>query len=104
MSLFAADGVRHHRTEAREVFDVCGAGDTVIATLAAFLARGCSLDESARWANRAAGIAVSRFGTTAVSLAELGLSEIPAPAAGETSARIGRPRRTPAPTLRELAQ
>jgi len=77
LSVFAADGVRHHPTEAREVFDVCGAGDTVIATLARFLAAGCPPDECARWANRAAGVAVSRFGTTAVTLAELGLSDVP---------------------------
>jgi len=94
LSLFAADGVRHHRAEAREVFDVCGAGDTVIAALARFLAAGCPLDESARWANRAAGVAVSRFGTTAVTLAELGLSELPMapPAVERATVERVRPR------------
>jgi D-glycero-beta-D-manno-heptose-7-phosphate kinase len=86
LSLFTAAGVRHHPTEAREVFDVCGAGDTVIATLARFLAAGWSLDDSARWANRAAGVAVSRFGTTAVSLADLGLAEMPMPEPAPTVA------------------
>lgn len=59
--------------KAREVFDVSGAGDTVIATLAAMLARGQGLHASVRMANRAAGIVVGRFGTSAVTLQDLGL-------------------------------
>ena len=58
-------------TEAREVFDVTGAGDTVIGTLAALMACGMSLADAAPYANRAAGIVVSRFGTAAVRYAEL---------------------------------
>jgi len=103
LSLFGADGARHHATEAREVFDVCGAGDTVIATLARFLAAGCALDESARWANRAAGVAVSRFGTTAVSLAELGLTEV-RPSVAPDRPHDPRPRRTGARAAVELAR
>ena len=58
-------------TEAREVFDVTGAGDTVIGTLAALMAAGMTLRDAAPHANRAAGLVVSRFGTAAVRLAEL---------------------------------
>ena len=50
-------------TEAREVFDVSGAGDTVIATLTAALACGATAVDAARLANRAAGVVVSRMGT-----------------------------------------
>ncbi len=68
----AADG-GHLRlpTQAREVYDVTGAGDTVIGTLAALMAAGLTLREAAPHANRAAGIVVSRFGTATVSHAEL---------------------------------
>ena len=66
-------------TEARDVFDVSGAGDTVIASIAAGLAGGFSLSESIRLANLAAGIVVGKSGTATVSQAELvpylGLSE-----------------------------
>lgn len=57
--------------EAREVADVTGAGDTVIATLALALAAGGTLLDSARLANRAAGIVVGKFGPATVSLEEL---------------------------------
>lgn len=56
---------------AREVADVTGAGDTVIATLALALSAGASLADAARMATLAASIAVSRFGTAAVSVEEL---------------------------------
>ena len=56
---------------AREVADVTGAGDTVIATLALALAAGASLVEAARLANEAAGIAVAKFGPAVVTPAEL---------------------------------
>jgi rfaE bifunctional protein kinase chain/domain len=71
MSLFV--GERHIRipTQAREVYDVSGAGDTVIATLAAALGAGYRLEDAARLANRAAGIVVAKIGTEAVTLAEL---------------------------------
>ena len=75
MSLFdgeARDG-GHTRVpaQAREVFDVTGAGDTVIATLAAMLACGLGLREAMPLANRAGGIVVGKFGTASVSYEEL---------------------------------
>jgi len=64
MSLVCADGAVHHLpAQAQEVFDVSGAGDTVVATLAAALASGASLLEGARLANVAAGIVVAKVGT-----------------------------------------
>ncbi|HZT05269.1 MAG TPA: D-glycero-beta-D-manno-heptose-7-phosphate kinase [Steroidobacteraceae bacterium] len=71
MSLF--DPVGHVRVpaRAREVFDVTGAGDTVIATLAAMLSCGMSLREAMPIANRAGGIVVGKFGTATVSYEEL---------------------------------
>jgi rfaE bifunctional protein kinase chain/domain len=71
ISLFDDAGQLRLPTQAREVFDVTGAGDTVIGTLAALMACGMSLRDAAPHANRAAGIVVSRFGTAAVSRAEL---------------------------------
>jgi D-beta-D-heptose 7-phosphate kinase / D-beta-D-heptose 1-phosphate adenosyltransferase len=61
----------HLPAVAREVFDVTGAGDTVIATLAAALAAGVELPEACRLANLAAGIVVGKLGTASVSIAEL---------------------------------
>ncbi|MCK9383859.1 MAG: bifunctional D-glycero-beta-D-manno-heptose-7-phosphate kinase/D-glycero-beta-D-manno-heptose 1-phosphate adenylyltransferase HldE [Nevskia sp.] len=61
----------HLPTEAREVFDVTGAGDTVIATFAAALAAGQDFAQAARIANLAAGIVVGKLGTATVSPAEL---------------------------------
>jgi D-beta-D-heptose 7-phosphate kinase/D-beta-D-heptose 1-phosphate adenosyltransferase len=61
----------HIPTAARDVADVTGAGDTVIAALALGLAAGASLADAAAFANRAAGIAVARFGTASVSLFDL---------------------------------
>lgn len=58
-------------TMAREVFDVTGAGDTVIATLALGLAAGASFEEAATLANVAAGIVVGKIGTATVSTAEI---------------------------------
>jgi rfaE bifunctional protein kinase chain/domain len=71
MSLFDAQGVTHVAAQAREVFDVTGAGDTVIASLAALLASGMSLRDALPWANRAGGIVVGKFGTATVSYQEL---------------------------------
>ena len=71
MTLFDAQGVAHIATQAREVFDVTGAGDTVIATLAALVAAGMSLREAMPWANRAGGVVVGKFGTATVSYEEL---------------------------------
>jgi D-beta-D-heptose 7-phosphate kinase/D-beta-D-heptose 1-phosphate adenosyltransferase len=71
MWLLTPDGEFDLRAEAREVSDVTGAGDTVIAAMAIGLAGGGSLQLAARLANRAAGLAVSHFGPTAVSADEL---------------------------------
>ncbi|MES0873573.1 bifunctional D-glycero-beta-D-manno-heptose-7-phosphate kinase/D-glycero-beta-D-manno-heptose 1-phosphate adenylyltransferase HldE [Sinimarinibacterium thermocellulolyticum] len=72
MSLLrAARPPLHLPAVAREVFDVTGAGDTVIATLAAALAAGVDLPEACRLANLAAGIVVGKLGTASVSVAEL---------------------------------
>jgi rfaE bifunctional protein kinase chain/domain len=71
MSLFDAAGALHVPAQAREVFDVTGAGDTVIATLAALLAAGLSAREALPLANRAGGIVVGKFGTASVSYEEL---------------------------------
>ena len=61
----------HLKAEAREVFDVSGAGDTVVATLALALASGADLSDAASLANTAAGIVVGKAGTATVSGAEL---------------------------------
>jgi rfaE bifunctional protein kinase chain/domain len=71
MSIF--DEAGHHQVgaQAREVFDVTGAGDTVIATMAAMLACGLPAREAMVHANRAGGIVVGKFGTATVSYEEL---------------------------------
>jgi D-glycero-beta-D-manno-heptose-7-phosphate kinase len=71
MSLFDAAGHVQVQAQAREVFDVTGAGDTVIATMAAMLACGMTLREAMPVANRAGGIVVGKFGTATVSYDEL---------------------------------
>ncbi len=72
MSLFSkGGGVVHIPTVAREVFDVSGAGDTVLATLAVGIASGSGMAESARLANVAAGIAVGKLGTSIVTPQEI---------------------------------
>jgi rfaE bifunctional protein kinase chain/domain len=71
MSLFDAAGDLHISAQAREVFDVTGAGDTVIATMAAMVAAGLSLREALPLANRAGGLVVGKFGTATVSYEEL---------------------------------
>ncbi|MFA9438091.1 D-glycero-beta-D-manno-heptose-7-phosphate kinase [Uliginosibacterium sp. sgz301328] len=71
MTLFRADGAVHEGTRAREVFDVSGAGDTVIATFAVMLAAGADLVSAMRLSNHAAGIVVGKLGTATVTLDEL---------------------------------
>jgi len=61
----------HFHAKARDVFDVTGAGDTVIATLAACLAAGCELSVAVELANIAAGIVVARIGTSIVTVTDL---------------------------------
>ncbi|HEY8357435.1 MAG TPA: D-glycero-beta-D-manno-heptose-7-phosphate kinase [Ramlibacter sp.] len=71
MTLYDAAGELHVTAQAREVFDVTGAGDTVIATLATMAAAGLSLRDALPIANRAGGIVVGKFGTATVSYEEL---------------------------------
>ncbi len=71
MTLFDEQGEQHVSAQAREVFDVTGAGDTVIATLAALVGAGLSLREAMPLANRAGGIVVGKFGTATVTYEEL---------------------------------
>jgi D-glycero-beta-D-manno-heptose-7-phosphate kinase len=71
MTLFDDKGELHVSAQAREVFDVTGAGDTVIATMASLVAAGMSLREAMPHANRAGGIVVGKFGTATVSYEEL---------------------------------
>ena len=71
MSLYRANEVSHEPTQTREVFDVSGAGDTVIATMAVMLASGADLPAAVRIANRAAGIVVGKLGTAVVSREEI---------------------------------
>ncbi len=71
MSLFEKDKITHIPTVAKEVFDVTGAGDTVISVLAVCLANGLSLIDSANIANFAAGIVVGKIGTATTNQNEL---------------------------------
>ena len=71
MTLFERGKRLHVPAQAREVSDVSGAGDTVIATLAVMLAAGSNLPDAARTANRAAGIVVGKFGPAVVRPEEL---------------------------------
>lgn len=71
MTLFDAAGELTVKAQAREVFDVTGAGDTVIATLATMVAAGLPLRDAVPIANRAGGIVVGKFGTATVSYEEL---------------------------------
>ena len=76
MTLISVDNtVLHVPARAKEVFDVTGAGDTVMATLAATLASGMHVEDSVKLANIAAGIVVSKIGTSSVTISEL-LAEI----------------------------
>jgi len=71
MTLFTAVGREHVPAVAREVYDVSGAGDTVIATLAVMLGSGLSLPQAMQQANLAAGVVVGKLGTATCSLQEL---------------------------------
>ncbi len=76
MTLYSRGGTcLHVPADAREVYDVSGAGDTALAALTCFLVRGHSLEQAVRAANRAAGIVVGKFGTAHLSLAEMGIFE-----------------------------
>ncbi len=72
MSLYEADGVSWHiPTQARQVYDVTGAGDTVVGTLALALSTGALMRDAAALANYAAGIVVGMVGTATVSAKQL---------------------------------
>ena len=71
MTLYKRDGQINVPAQAREVFDVSGAGDTVIAILSAMLATGMPIEDAVRIANQAGGIVVGKLGTAAVSYEEL---------------------------------
>ncbi len=71
MSLFTAQGVEHVKADAREVYDVSGAGDTVIAAMAVALAAKWPPGQAMKLANKAGGIVVGELGTATVSLEEL---------------------------------
>ena len=71
MSLFTEAGVVDAPALAREVYDVSGAGDTVIATQAVMMASGVEIAEAMRLANRAAGVVVGKLGTAVCTLDEL---------------------------------
>lgn len=71
MTLFSEGETHHQAAQALEVFDVSGAGDTVIATLAVMLAAGAGWDEAIRTANIAASIVVGKLGTAVVTREEL---------------------------------
>lgn len=71
MTLYTDDEVFHVPAMAREVFDVSGAGDTVIATMATMLAEGKSMRDAVLMANRAGGLVVGKLGTATVTREEL---------------------------------
>lgn len=70
-TLFTSREAMHVKAEAREVYDVSGAGDTVIATLGVMLGAGALVEDAVRVANRAAGIVVGKLGTAVVTRQEL---------------------------------
>jgi len=71
MTLYTKNKIKSVPAQAREVFDVTGAGDTVISTLAVMLAAGASLENAMQIANRAEGIVVGKLGTATGTPAEL---------------------------------
>jgi bifunctional ADP-heptose synthase (sugar kinase/adenylyltransferase) len=71
MTLFQASKTTHLKSVAREVFDVTGAGDTVLAVIALSIACKGNIINSAKLGNHAGGVAVSKVGTATISLKEL---------------------------------
>lgn len=71
MSLYTENEVLHVHADAREVYDVSGAGDTVIATMAAMLGAGMTMADAILTANRAGGVVVGKLGTATVTREEL---------------------------------
>jgi rfaE bifunctional protein kinase chain/domain len=76
MTLYRESGKLHFPTRAKEVFDVSGAGDTVIAVFGALVAGGFSLEEASSLANKAAGVVVGKVGTATVTFDELFSGEV----------------------------
>jgi rfaE bifunctional protein kinase chain/domain len=76
MTLYSDSGKAHFPTRAKEVFDVSGAGDTVIAVFGALVAGGFSLEEASSLANKAAGVVVGKVGTATVTFDELFSDEV----------------------------
>ena len=71
VTLFENKKIKHFPAMAREVFDVSGAGDTVVAAATLALAAGANLEQASIIANHAAGIAVGKLGTATVNIEEL---------------------------------
>ena len=71
MSLYTDAGALHIPAQAREVYDVSGAGDTVIATIGTLVAAGAPMADAVRIANEAAGVVVGKLGTAVVQPSEL---------------------------------
>jgi rfaE bifunctional protein kinase chain/domain len=71
MSLFLKDARHDVAAQAQEVFDVSGAGDTVLATLAVVKATGASWEQAMQWANKAGGLVVGKLGTSTISAEEM---------------------------------
>ena len=71
MSFFCEDNTFHLKSNAKEIFDVSGAGDTVISTLAIGLIMNLTYKQAAEFSNRAAGIVVGHIGTSAITIKEL---------------------------------
>ena len=71
MSYISKDLKLHVSSEAKEIFDVSGAGDTVIASFASGIVAGFDPETATRFANKAAGIVVGHIGTTAIRVSEL---------------------------------
>ena len=88
MTLVQSDSpAQHFSASAREVYDVTGAGDTVIAAMAGCMSAGLSMQEAARYANHAAGVVVAKLGTASVTPAEL-QHAVAAGAAGQPSGNL----------------
>ena len=99
MTLYTREGALTVPAQAREVFDVSGAGDTVIAVLASMLAAGMSMPQAVHIANRAGGIVVGKLGTASVSYEELfGTTYSPSTARASPTSSPSTTSRTPTST------
>ena len=71
MSYVSSQKTFHLKSNAREIFDVSGAGDTVIAAISSAIIANLSIEDAVNFANKAAGIVVGHIGTSAINLDEL---------------------------------